>query len=252
MANGVPATNDKDWIFDKALPPFLGVGAAFLLNVLYQRRVRRAEEHAAGALALFSLKALFKEFVTFRRFFQRHLAAQIAKYPGIPIWMCEQPSAFKFTDGQLFDFKSLSFLLTSKNGMAAFEALQVISETHFDLKAWYEALNESAIDYQRTIHDALPSKHGHTVAEIEASIPGDLKGRLGTQQQAVAVRVHQNEARYRKAYKRLRDSLVDEFSDAVKFGELEILDKFKEANLPPLPHELLAYIESVPPDQALQ
>jgi hypothetical protein len=240
-------------LFTTLLGSFLGAGLAFLSNHVLQRRKQVAEESAATALALFTIKAQLDEFTMYRRVMRRDLHRAARMLPNAPDWILPRPIGFEFSESNAFDFKSLSFLLASRNketleiGRLAFSRLQALEKTYEDMRRRHADLHESAKELQQAISKAHQARENDEVlySEMEGLLGVELVSRTASQLRAVCVRLEFDELRYINTHG-LLNRLVGKIFGAKAMLPLLVA---KGENLPAWPHSLSTYLNNVRADE---
>lgn len=226
---------------------FAGAGAAFGLNFLAQRRIEKRDNLAAGRLALLTIRAQLDDFTNYRHII-RHSAAHLyaQQGPATPEWALAKPVGFDFVESNTFKLESLAFLLSTGAGRKAFERLQFVERTYFDLSSRHNDYHVSVQELQRAMAP-LHAQHANlTYGELEAHFGPELLARVIDQQRAVVIRIDRDEKRYTAAFKLLNDAMVERYGEKVRMKAFVTPDHFKMENLPPLPPLLRAYVDSVP------
>jgi hypothetical protein len=236
---------DRDLI-KTLLGTFVGASLAFIFNRYMESQNQYRNDLAAGRRALFTIRSQIDDFANFRYGFQHSIAQVNAGIPNAPEWCLAKPMGFNFNPSNVFDYKSLGFLLSGKTGRVAYQQLQLIERTYQDLMARHSDLNGSAIDIQKAVSE-LQSKvanpHEISLSLLETLIGSELIHRVRDQLRAVALRVDQDEHRYLDALTMLNNALEDLLDKNAKTSPPIIPDKFIKTNLPPLPESLRSYID---------
>ena len=136
------------WYSDVAktlLGTFVGAGLAFASNWWFQRRARIRDELASGRRDLFTIRAQLDEFVNCRYAIRQEMSRMHVEIGDAPDWVYAKPLSFSFSSSNLFDFKSLAFLLSTATGRAAFERLQFTERTYLDITARLSDFHSSEI-----------------------------------------------------------------------------------------------------------
>lgn len=226
---------------------FAGAGAAFAANFVLQRRIEKRDNLAAGRLALLTIRAQLDDFVNYRHVI-RHSVDYIYTQLGqaTPEWVLAKPVGFEFAESNTFKLESLAFLLSTATGRKAFERLQFVERTYFDLSSRHTDYHESVQELQRAMAPLHAQLANLTYAALETHFGPELLARVRDQQRAVVIRIDRDEKRYTAAFRLLNDAMVERYGEEVRMAEFVTPDSFKMENLPPLPPLLRAYVDSVP------
>ena len=227
---------------------FAGAGLAFLSNWWFQRRSQIRDNLAAGCRALFTIRSQLDDLANYRYGIRSGISVMYQANPGAPEWMFVKPVGFNFNESNVFDFKSLAFLLSTPTGRAAFERLQFTERTYLDLMARHSDFNNSAQEIQRAVSTVFRENGNATVEAMRGNLGPELIARVCDHQRAVVLRVDRDEQRYRNAFNLLNDVMSEMFGSKAKMSQVIIPEKFEQANLPALPTSLRDYVDSVPKD----
>lgn len=223
---------------------FVGAGLAFLSNFWMQTKIRRRDEIAAGLQALFVIRSQFDDYLNVRFAFYKSMSVM----GDLPECLYAKPMSLNFNESNVFDYKSLSFLLLLPAGVDAYTELQVIERKYFDLAARHEDLNNSAIERQKVtaeLHQNNRINEQTPFETIVQLIGPELSARLRDHLRAVVVRVAADERSYVHAYSALKKVLADYFGDEVTLSEFEIPKKFAKENIPSIPIVFQPYLNKV-------
>ncbi|MDE2118806.1 MAG: hypothetical protein KGJ19_09450 [Betaproteobacteria bacterium] len=225
---------------------FVGAWLAFVSNMFMRYQNQYRDDLAAGRRALFTIRSQIDDFTNYRYAFQHSIAQVDAVIPGAPEWCLAKPMGFNFNSSNVFDYKSLGFLLSKESGRIAYQQLQFVERTYLDLMARHSDLNSSAIDTQKAmseLHSKIANLQNIPLKSLEPHLGFELTYRTRDHLRTVALRVDQDEQRYKNAFNVLNDALKETLSNDAKIPFLEIPDKFKKENLPPLPESLRSYVD---------
>jgi hypothetical protein len=224
---------------------FVGAWLAFVSNMFMRYQNQYRDDLAAGRRALYTIRNQIDDFANFRYAFQHSVAQVGTGIPTAPEWCLAKPMGFNFNSSNVFDYKSLAFLLSKQIGRNAYQQLQFVERTYLDLIARHSDLNGSAIDTQKTMSE-LPKKLANfrdiSLKSLEPHLGVELIYRVRDQLRAVALRVDQDEQRYMDSYNMLNNALEEILGKSAKIPFIEIPDKFKKDNLPSLPESLRSYV----------
>jgi hypothetical protein len=165
-----------------------------------------------------------------------------------PEWALAKPIGFNSSESNLFDFKSLAFLLSTPTGRGAFEKLQSVERTYLDFMARLSDFNGSAQELQRTLAALHREQANPTWEAMERHIGPELRARVRDHQRSVVLRLDRDEQRYRNTFAMLNSVMAEMFGSEGTMSEPTTAERFQPANLPPLPPPLRAYVDSVPAD----
>lgn len=225
---------------------FIGAWLAFISNMFMRYQNQYRDDLTAGRRALYTIRNQMDDFANFRYAFQHSIARVDAGIPGAPEWCLAKPMGFNFNSSNVFDYKSLGFLLSKQTGRDAYQQLQFAERTYFDLMARHSDLNSSAIDTQKAMSE-LPNKIANfqeiPLKSLEPHLGFELVYRVNDHLRAVALRVDQDEHRYVDAHNMLNNALEDILGKDAKTPFLQLHDKLKKENIPPLPKSLRSYVD---------
>ena len=246
-----PATETKcticDWDIGKSLVgTFTGAGLAFLSNWWFQRRAKIQDNLASGRRALFTIRSQLDDLANYRYGLVNGISIAHRFMPGAVEWMLAKPIGFNFHESNTFDFKSLTFLLATRSGREIFAQLQFIERAYLDIMARHTDFNDSALELQKTLAPFHREHGSASIAAMEAHIGLELIARVRDQQRAVVLRVDRDEGFYRIVFDKLSALLIELYGTKAEMPKADILDKYKQVNLPPLPPSLRAYVDSIP------
>ncbi|BCK87355.1 hypothetical protein MIZ01_1133 [Sideroxyarcus emersonii] len=220
---------------------------AFGFNLVLHDRKETKENLAAGLAALFTIRSQFDDYLNCRLGIYNSIATtKSAQIPGAPDWSFVKPLGFNFNPSNVFDFKSIDFLLTSPSGKDVYQHLQLLERTYLDLMARYNDLNGSAIELQKTMSGIIQIKFNYqhpSFQTMEYEIGPELIGRVISQQHSVIVRLVRDEARYSKIFGMLQNELLTRFGVEVIGNNVhEIPVAYRKSNLPKLPQSLASIV----------
>jgi len=133
------------------LGTFAAAWLAFLSNQLVRFQIQNRDDLAAARRALLTISSQMDDFLNYRYGIQYSMNILAEAMANVPEWCYAKPIGFNFNPSNVFDFKSLRFLLTSSTGRRAYERLQLIERTYLDIMARHADLNSSAIDIQKEL-----------------------------------------------------------------------------------------------------
>lgn len=229
---------------------FAGAGFAFLANWISQRRIEKRDNTTAGRLALLTIRAQWDDFTNYRwGIFSAvaNLYAQIGQ--NAPEWALAKPMAVNFSDSNAFKFESLGFLLSTSTGRDAFQKLQHLERTYFDLSARHVDFNAATQELQRsvaTLQMGVANAERLSYADLERHIGPELLTRVIDFQRAVVLRADRDEDRYKAAFESLNDAMVERYGEKVRMAEFTIPHGFKKEELQALPLALRTYLDKIP------
>jgi hypothetical protein len=171
----------------------------------------------------------------------------------LPECLYAKPMSFNFNASNVFDYKSLTFLLYSTAGKDAYAELQSIERMYLDLAARHEDLNDSAIERQKEsaeLHQQNIINEKTSFETIVQLLGPELSARLRDHLRAVVIRIELDEQRYLHAYRALIEVLDEYFGEKIVLRKLESKKKFEKENLPPLPAVFQTYLEKVKAESA--
>jgi hypothetical protein len=224
---------------------FIGAWLAFMSNMFMRYQNQYRDDLAAGRRALYTIRNQIDDYANFRYAFQHSIAKVDAGIPGAPEWCLAKPMGFNFNSSNVFDYKSLGFLLFKQIGRDAYQQLQFVERTYLDLMARHSDLNSSAIDTQKKmseLQNKIANFQDISLMSLEPHLGVELIFRVRDQLRAVAHRVDQDEQRYMDAHNMLNNALEAILGKNAKIPFIEIPEKFKKDNLPPLPESLRSYV----------
>ena len=237
-----------DWagILNPLIGTLVGAGLAFLSNWFFQHKAQVRDNLAAGRRALFTIDAQFQELANYR-YAMRHAISIVHKaMPEAAVWMFAKPMGYNFNPSNVFDFKALVFLLSTKSGREAFGRLQFVERTYLDFVARHTDLNASAQELQKAMAPIHREKGNISIPEMEKQLGLELTTKVRSHLQAVVLRTDRDEERYKKAYIQHNKVMFETFGKDVRMPELSMTEKFTNASLPPLPASLVTYLNSIP------
>ena len=227
----------------------VGGGIAFYTNWWLQKQTRTRDNIAAGQRALFTIRSQFDDFCNCRYGLRVSMARVSEAMSKGPFWLYAKPMGFHFNAANVFDFKSLGFLLATEAGMKIYGRLQFLERTYLDFTGRLEDINTSALELQKESVPVYREKRDITFEEMENKLGPELIGRTNDQQCAVVLRLERDGPRYLKFYAQLNDALAKIFKGEKGFKKLPQLDtvtKFCEDQLPALPAVFVPYLVSIP------
>jgi len=231
---------------------FIGAILAFLSNWWFKYESQSREELASGLRALFTIRSQFDDFINVRFALQHSMNAMAkAIMFNEPEWCYAKPMAFNFNPSNIFDFKSLSFLLSTETGRNAYQGLQLIERTYLDFTARHADLNSSALELQKTTAELFRTHLNLTSATLEtmeSMLGPELPARVKSHLQALVIRIDRDERRYLKVFDELNTVMDQLFGDKAEKSKLIIPEKFKKDNLPDYPNRLKKYLAELPDD----
>lgn len=225
---------------------FAGAGLAFVSNWWFQHRSQIRDDLASGRRAVFTVRSQFDNFVNYRYAIRFGISRMYREIGDAQEWAYARPIAFKTTESNLLDFKSLAFLLSTQAGRGAFERLQFTERTYLDLIARLSDFNSSAQELQRTLAPYTREHPTTTLEAIETYLGPELTARVRDHQRACVLRFDRDEQRYRKALDMLNIAMSEMFGPRAAMSVPTVPDKYNQENLPPLPPALQVYLDSVP------
>jgi len=224
---------------------FIGAGLAFLSNLYLQRRIRKQDNMASGYLALLTLRSQLDDFLNYRWAVRGGLAKASETRQGAPAWALLQPVGFNFNEGNLFEFKSLAFLLATEAGRGAFQQLQAIQRMYLDLTARHDDLDNSVQEAQQRLATCEADGENRSWDAVEKYLGPELIARVCSQLQNIVIRFDRDEDRYFEAFDMLNAVIGENFGGKVKLPRATIPEKYKKAGLPPLPTSLRNFLDLV-------
>ncbi|HLP98990.1 MAG TPA: hypothetical protein VK149_11130 [Sideroxyarcus sp.] len=236
---------DRDLI-KTLLGTFVGASLAFIFNRYMQSQNQYQDDLAAGRRALFTIRNQIDDFANYRYAFQSSVDHVNSGIPSAPEWCLAKPMGFNFNPSNVFDYKSLSFLLSKQSGRDAYQQLQLVERTYLDLMARHSDLNSSAIDIQKAISElqnTIGNIQNISLNSLESHVSAELVYRVRDQLRAVALRIDQDEQRYFDALNALNQALQEILGNDAIIPFLTISEKLKKEKLPPLPHALRSYVD---------
>lgn len=238
--------------FGKAISgTFIGAWLAFLSNMFMRFQNQYRDDVAADRRALFTVRSQLDDFINYRYAFQITLASLDKAMPNAPECFLAKPMGFNFNPANVYDFKSLGFLLSTSIGRRSYEYLQLTERTYLDFMARHTDLNNSATDFQKEMSQLNRNLAGFLelpLNSVESHLSPELVARGRDHLRAVALRIDRDEQRYQNAFKLLNDALRDILGDDTSLDNFEIPSKFRQANLPLLPQSLRSYLDQIPND----
>lgn len=230
---------------------FIGAWLAFLSNMFMRSQNQYRDDVAAGRRALFTVRSQLDDFINYRCAFHITLASLDKAMPNAPECFLAKPMGFNFNPANVYDFKSLGFLLSTSTGRRSYEYLQLTERTYLDFMARHTDLNDSAISLQKEmsqLHRNMAGFSELSLNSVESHLSPELVAGCRDHLRSVALRIDRDEQRYQNAFKQLNEALIDILGNEAKLDSYEIPSKFRQANLPPLPQSLRSYVDQIPND----
>lgn len=215
--------------------PFVGAALAFYANNYFHKERKTEVEQAAAMGAIFSLNALYDDFLNYRFAWRQHLA-QAAETFGqgkdVSLWLYSKPMMFAFRDSVLPSLDALQFLLLSQMGGQAYQDLQAVERAYRGIREAHKLLNEATIELQ-TAYATARGPNADIKKVTEAISPRILRA-VESLLTGLVVRLEKDSALYEAAIMSLRATTTHRFGHSLTL-ETERNEKFEEKNLPPLP-----------------
>jgi len=224
---------------------FVGAWLAFVSNMFMRHQNQYRDDLAAGRRALYTISNQFEDFANFRRAFQHIVTQMDAGIPDAPEWALAKPMGFNFNSSNVFDYKSLGFLLSKESGRNAYQQLQYVERTYLDLMAWHSDLNSSVLDIQKAMNELskkIANFQDIPLESLEPHLGLDLY-RVRDFLRGVALRVDQDESRYMDAHNMLNKALHEMLGKNATIPFIRIPDELKKENLPPFPKSIQSYLD---------
>ncbi|TDK65970.1 hypothetical protein [Sapientia aquatica] len=165
------------------------------------------------------------------------------KLNGEPEWVLAKPISYDFNSSNVFDYKSLAFLLSIQSGREVFTRLQLAERAYLDLMSGLSEFNESALEKQKKMATSqLGENNFASLGEIERYIGVELVARTRDQLRGIVVKLAHDESRYIKAFESLNRVLVEIFCPDYEVQKIVIQERHAIAQLPNLPDNLKKHV----------
>ena len=218
---------DYSWwtFFGTITATFVGAGLAFLSNQVAQRLTRRADNLAAGNVAMTTLSQQLGDY----RNYARAVREELEQRSEIPLWIRIRPIPCSFDATLRFDFEKLGFVFDNSPSLMGklavtqrrYFQLAKIAKLHFDTASDIQTRISSKVEWRKLsiTDDMLRHEIGSAIVAQQASLS-----------ELILEHVNRGEAEYMQMADELYEALRKRFGSRF-WGRKVTLLKIDRVNL---------------------
>lgn len=243
--------NSSPWyveVIRTAIGAFIGALLAFGSALLQRRMQERNANLRAGNLALFNLRAIYRQTGEVRLGVRSDIAKHRKAFADAPTWALLRPLMIEMDHIDGFDLESLSFLLDSELGKEAVQHVAYANELYSSLKAVVAQHQEIALEFQKQSIDLYRANPNALWDQLKDHAGPQLVGGRIAFFDALLLRIEKDPALLRACFERLDTAMKERFGNKVWALDLDFDPDSKRAkpNLPPLPDDIAKAVAEMP------